>query len=60
MWERVIQSEEFEGIEYVSSQSNGAAMELGTILYNQKNHLILQMYVLGFSPIPVDSDFFTL
>jgi hypothetical protein len=35
-------------------------MELGTILYNQKNHLILQMYVLGFSPIPVDSDFFTL
>jgi hypothetical protein len=59
-WEKVIQNEEFEGVEYVLSQSNGTVMELGAILYNQDNQLILQIFVTGFSPVPPDSDYFIM
>lgn len=60
VWTRTIQSEDFDGIEYVIGGSSGAVVELGAILFNQEDELIVNMFVTGFSPVPSDSDFAVL
>jgi hypothetical protein len=57
IWEKMIQTEEFEGVEYIFSISNGAIEELGALLYNQESQLFIRIYVRAPDFVSLDANF---